>query len=180
MKISNKIEPSGRLFVEHWRKGSIFDRYNIPNSVTIEGKNSILRTNFHNGTQILHAYVSLIDSVGYVSLSDNDTYQGINLSNNWLEFAGYSDPNSNGDTNTRPVWYTDEASGQTITNTTKSLFDITENCTIVGLFVVTGPNSQIKGDNSVDNSLWATALFLKGNVDLEIADQLRVIYTIAT
>jgi len=100
--------------------------------------------------------------------------------NNWLEFTGYSDPNSNGDTNTRPVWYTDEASGQTIANTTKSLFDITESCTIVGLLVVTGPNSQIKGDNSAGNSLWATALFLKGNVILEVADQLRIIYTIAT
>jgi hypothetical protein len=98
--------------------------------------------------------------------------------NNWIEFTGYTDAASNS-TYTRPIWNKNAASGQAITNTIKSIYTITSNCTISGLFLVGGPASQTKGDKSANNLLWATAIF-NDDVVLEETDQLLVTYLIYT
>ena len=76
--ITNAITPTGKFVVEHWRRGEMINLYHIANGVTDQGKNAALGVNFHNDTQPLRWWMSLIDSVGYVELSDLDTYLGIN------------------------------------------------------------------------------------------------------
>jgi len=82
----NSVRPRGEFFVEHLRHGEVINSYRIPNGVLNAGKNSILDTNFHNGTQYSRWFIGLIDSVGYSTLSDIDTYQAINLYSS--SFAG--------------------------------------------------------------------------------------------
>jgi hypothetical protein len=154
----------------------MIDLYCVPNGVADEGKNNVLDTNFNNGVQCTIWLMSLIDSVGYTALAAGDTYQHINTVNGWSEFTSYTI--SNGDTSSRPQWANDTASGQTITNTTKTLFNIVTAGTLKGILLVGGPTAYIKGDNSSGNTLWSTALFVNGDVSVAAADQLRAVYTI--
>ena len=77
------------------------------------------------------------------------------------------------------MWNKNAASEQAITNTIKSIYTITSNCTISGLFLAGGPTSQTKGDKSANNLLWATAAF-SDSVTLEETDQLMITYLIYT
>lgn len=93
--------------------------------------------------------------------------------NNWLEFIGYTDC---GNTNTRPFWDNIESTEKLITNSSPVLFDLTEDCTINGIFLVGGMNAQIKGDSTV-GVLWATAI-PTNNIIGEVSDQIRVRYLV--
>jgi hypothetical protein len=110
---------------------------------------------------------SAYESIPYISTAFN----------RWGEFINYTDANGGNDTTTRPVWYNNSASGQSVTNTIKSIFDITIAGTAKGIFLVGGPTAQTKGDSSSGNTLWATALF---NSDTALAqyDRLEVDYAI--
>jgi hypothetical protein len=176
---ANSVLPYGEYALEHWRRGRMIDLYRVPNGVADEGKNNVLDTNFNSGTQRTIWWMSLINSVGYTALAAGDTYQHINTANNgWSEFTSYTNTSNNNDAGTRPQWANDIASGQTITNTTKTLFNITIAGTIKGVLLVGGPTAYKKGDNSSGNTLWSTALFLNGDVSVIAADQLRATYTI--
>jgi hypothetical protein len=168
------IKPAGRFDVEHWRRGKLLTIHHAPNGVSNEGKTGILNANFYNGTNIGYWWVGLIDNTGFVALASTDSYQSINQpGNGWSEFTGYVDGIN---TSTRPTWNNNAASAQTITNTVKTLFTITVAGTVVGAFVVGGPTSQIKGDYSSGNVLWADALFPV--TDVLPTDQLKITYTI--
>jgi hypothetical protein len=174
------IEPAGIFTIEHWRAGRLKDLYDIPNEVTNEARNKLLNINFHSMTPIINWWVSLIDSVGYTALSAADTYENINQAGNgWDEFASYTDLNNGDNIATRPLWYRNPTLNQSITNTTKSIFNITASGTIKGVFMVGGiASSQTKSDNSAGNILFATALFIGSDVAVAIFDQLRVTYTV--
>jgi len=80
---------------------------------------------------------------------------------------------------TRPVWNPDAAASQTITNGTVVVFDITATGTIKGLFLVGGGTApENKGDHAAGSTLWATALFDSGDVDVQNGDQLKATYTV--
>ncbi len=67
------------------------------------------------------------------------------------------------------------ASGQTISNDTVDLFDITGTGTVKGLFLVGGGTApENKGDHATESTLWATVLFDEGDVDCRLHTQARV------
>jgi hypothetical protein len=175
------IDLTGLFLIEHLYGGRMLHSCHIHNNITDEGKNRFLNIGFHRTPQITNWWLGLIAYSGFSSLSDTDTYPGINESNAWDEFTDYTDTNNGGSSITRPLWITNAASGQSITNTTKAIFHATVDNTIKGLFVVGGSsNAQNKGDNLPSNSiLWATALF---DTDYPVfnGSVLRISYAINT
>lgn len=175
MNNETRIKPTGRFDIELWRGGKLLITHHAPNGVSNEGKTGILNANFYNGTNIGQWWIGLIDYIGYVALASTDSYQSINQpGNGWSEFTGYVDGIN---TNTRPMWNNNVASLQMITNTIKTVFTITDTGSVLGAFIVGGPTSQIKGDHSSGNVLWADALFPITGVSP--TDQLKVTYTIS-
>jgi len=172
------LKPKGRYIVEHWRDGQRINEYHFDNGIVDEGKNLLLNTMFHGDTPITTWYLGLIDNAGYSALADDDTYDDINQAGNgWDEFTNYTVSAS---TVNRAVWAEDAASGQSITNSTVAVFDITGSGTVKGLFCGGGiANALLKNDHDAGGTLWATALFGSGDVAVQNGDQLKVTYTVS-
>ena len=180
-KVANDFNPCGVFVVEHWRKGEKIGEYRFPNGITNQGKNNVLDVHFHGATQITTWYLGMIDNDGYSALASTDTYQNIDQTGNgWDEFTDYTDAGNGGSATTRPTWTEGVASGQTITNASPVVFDITASGTVKGLFLVGGiVAAQTKGDHAADGILWATALFTSGDVAVNNEDQLKVTYSVS-
>src|SRR5690606_34206604 len=104
---------------------------------------------FNNGTQITTWYLGLIDNANYSALANGDTYDDIDqVGNGWDEFKAYTDADNADSTTTRPVWPVGSASGQSITNSTQAIFNITSGGTVKGVFVCGGTDAQTKGDHT--------------------------------
>jgi len=174
------LNPRGRFQVEHWRDGRLIGQYAFPNGITDEGKDQILNTQFDAATQITTWYLGLIDNANFNALNDADTYDDIDQAGNgWDEFSDYTDAGNGDSTTTRPVWNPDAAASQSISNGTVVVFDITATGTIKGLFLVGGGTApENKGDHATGSTLWATALFDSGDVDVQNGDQLKATYTV--
>jgi len=181
MTLESPIPIRGCFYVEHWRKGKRIGAYRFSNGIVNEGKNKLLDVMSHNQTQIGTWYIGLIDDDSYSAIANDDTYDDIDQAGNgWDEFQDYTDANNAGNAGTRPAWPEDAASGQSITNTTTAIYDITGAGTVKGVFVVGGTNAQTKGDHTASgNFLWATALFAGGDVPVNTSDQLKVTYTVS-
>ena len=177
---ASNLSPRGRFQVEHWRDGRLVGVYEFPNGITNEGKDQILDTQFDAATQITTWYLGLIDNANFTALAAADTYDEIDQAGNgWDEFSDYTDPGNGDSATTRPVWNPDAASSQTITNGTVVVFDITATGTIKGLFLAGGGTApENKGDHAAGSTLWATALFDSGDVDVQNGDQLKATYTV--
>jgi hypothetical protein len=175
---ASKLGLKGRYVVEHWRDGKRINEYHFDNGIVDEAKNKLLDVMFDEGTPIATWYLGLIDNAGYSALADDDTYDDVNQAGNgWDEFQAY-EVSSNA-TN-RSVWVTDAASGQSVTNSTVAVFDITGTATVKGLFCCGGvANCLLKGDHDAGGTLWATALFGSGDVAVQNGDQLKVTYTVS-
>lgn len=178
---ANLFNPRGFFQVEHWRNGLLLATHRFKNGIVNEGKNSILDVYFDSGTQITTWYMLLVDNANFTALANDDTYDDIDQAGNgWDEFKSYTD-NGNGDsTTTRPVWNPDAASGQSISNSSQTIFDITGSGTVKGLGIVGGgAASSTKGDHASDGTLWATALFDQGDTAVVSSDQLKITYTVS-
>ncbi len=177
----NDLKCSGHYVVEHWRDGQRINEYHFPNGITNEGKNHILDVEFHATAAIATWYMGLVDDLNYVALAATDIYDNIDQGgHDWDEFKLYNDPGNGDSSTTRPDWDEAAASGQSITNNTVTVFDITGSGTVKGLFLCAGTNANVKGDHTagVAHKLWATALF-SGDVAVLNNDQLKVTYTIS-
>lgn len=172
---------TGEFRVEHYRDGKKINTYNFNNGITIEGKNFLLDVMFHGTAAAGTWYLGLIDLVGYTALDETDTYDDIDQAGNgWDEFQGYTDANNGDSAVTRPAYAEDAASAKAITNSTTSIYDITSNDTVKGIFVVgLGAAADTKGDHAADGKLWSTALFTSGDVAVVIGDQLKITYTVS-
>jgi len=177
---ASNLSPRGRFQVEHWRDGRLIGVYEFPNGITNEGKDQILNTQFDAATQITTWYLGLIDNANFTALAAADTYDEIDQAGNgWDEFSDYTDPGNGDSATTRPVWNPGAAASQTITNGTVVVFDITATGTIKGLFLAGGGTApENKGDHAAGSTLWATALFDSGDVDVQNGDQLKATYTV--
>ena len=175
------IQMKGRYVVEHWRNGQRINEYHFNNGVVNEGKNALLNVMFHSATQITTWWLGLISNSGYTALADDDTYDDINQAGNgWDEFTTYTDANNAANATTRPAWPADAASGESITNSSVAIFDITGAGTVKGLFLAGGAvAAQTKADHAPGATLWATALFSSGDVVVANGDQLKVTYTVS-
>ncbi len=170
----------GRYAVEHWRNGRRINSYAFKNGITDEGKNSLLNIMFNGATQITVFWMGLIDLVNYVALADDDTYDDIDQAGNqWDEFTDYTDSVNTDNATTRPVWDTDAASAQAITNSTVAVYKVTSAGDVKGIFAVGGAApAQTKGDHAPGAKLWATALFA-ADVPVVLDDELKVTYTVS-
>ena len=168
----------GHYVVEHWRNGKRFNEYHFRNDITNEGKNKLLDAMFNGATQISSWFMGLIDNAGYTALDATDTYDDINQAGNgWDEFTNYTEEGSGVN---RATWASDAASGQSVTNSTVAVFDVTGTGTVKGLFLGGGlANAELKGDHDPSGTLWATALFGSGDVAVQNGDQLKVTYTVS-
>jgi hypothetical protein len=173
------LNMSGKYVVEHWRNGQRINEYHFPNGIVDEGKNQLLNVQFHAQGAISAWFMGLIDNAGWSSVEDDDAYIDIDGANGWAEFALYTDAGNGDSATTRPAWDEGSASGQSITNSSVTVFDITGPGTVKGLFLVGGPSTpNIKGNSSSGNTLWATALF-SGDVAVLNGDQLKATYTVS-
>jgi hypothetical protein len=172
------IKLKGRYVVEHWRDGQRINEYHFDNGIVNEGKNKLLDVMFHGITAITTWYCGLIDNAGYSALDATDTYDDVDQAGNgWDEFKLYT---VSANATNRSVWPEDAASGQSITNSTVMVFDITGTGTVKGLFLCGGvANCLLKGDHDAGGTLWATALFGSGDVAVGNGDQLKVTYTVS-
>lgn len=179
--LQQRFNPRGRFDVEHWRGGLLLARHSFPNGIVNEGKDNIFDVYFDSGTQITTWYMLLIDNSGFSALASDDTYDDINQAGNgWDEFEDYTDAGNGDSTVTRPVWNPDPASGESISNGSQVVFDITASGTVKGLGIVGGgAASNTKGDHASDGTLWATALFDQGDTAVVNGDQLKITYTVS-
>lgn len=173
----------GTFHVEHWHDGQLYQKKEMPNGITNQGLNDVLGVQFDAVTQKTSWYIGLINLSGFSALDATDVYDDIDQAGNgWDTFQSYTDANNGDSTTTRPAWPTDAPSGQSITNSTQAIFDITASGTVKGIFVVAGQNAQTKGDHAPGstppNILWSTALFSGGDVAVTNGDQLKVTYTV--
>ena len=173
---------AGRFDVDHYRDGKRINCYAFPNGIVDEGKNYLLDGGFGGVTVWSTWYAGLIDGGGYSSLADDDTYDDIGeAGNGWDEYTSYTDANNGASAITRPEWQADTASGESITNSTTSIYDITVNGTVKGVFIVGGTGGAVNKSDHADfnNILWSTALFGSGDVAVLNGDQLKVTYTVS-
>jgi len=177
----NDLNLKGHYVVEHWRNGKRYNEYHFSNDIVNEGKNQLLDAQFHAVSAITVWFLGIIDNAGYSALAATDTYDDIDqAANGWDEFQSYTDAGNGDSATTRPGWAEDAASGQSITNSSVSVFDITGSGTVKGLFLVGGiANANLKGNHESGGTLWATALFGSGDVAVQNGDQLKVTYTVS-
>lgn len=182
-KNSQHLTPYGEFTMVHTREGEIVSELVFPNGIVNQGKVHLLDAVFDDATSYATWYCGLIDLTGYSALAASDVYDDIDQAGNgWDEFTDYTDANNSNSAVTRPEWQTDSASGNAITNSTTSIYDITANGTVKGLFIVGGTGGAVnKADHAAaDNKLWSTALFGSGDVAVLNGDQLKITYTIST
>lgn len=181
--MKNVLPLIGKYKVEHWRNGKMIGIYDLPNGITIEGKNHVLDAAFHEATACATWYMSLIDNAGFTAVDESDTYDDINQAGNgWDEFETYEYAASG---TARVPWVEAAASGKSITNSaTPGIFDILGSGTVKGIFLVSMPVGgaaapQTQGDHHADGLLWSTAMFTSGDIVVENNDQLKVTYTLS-
>ena len=179
--VSSVCNLTGRIVMQHFRAGRRFNEYHFDNGIVNEGKNKLLDIMFDGATQIATWYLGLIDNNAFTALANDDTYDDIDQAGNgWDEFKNYTDGNNADSTTTRPEWGPDPASGQSITNSTVAVYNVTGTGTVKGVFAVGGTGApQTKGDHAAGTTLWATALFTSGDVAVQNGDQLKVTYTVS-
>ncbi len=173
---------AGLFNVDHYRDGKRINCYAFPNGIVNEGKDYLLDGGFTGATVWTTWYAGLIDGSGYSALADDDTYDAIDQGGNgWDEYTSYTDANNSANATTRPEWQADAASGESMTNSTTSIYDITVNGTVKGIFIVGGTGGAVNKSNhsAVNNVMWSTALFGSGDVAVLNGDQLKVTYTIS-
>lgn len=146
--------------------GKLIGEYSLHNDITNVGKNYILDTMFHDGTQIASTswFIGLISNSGYSALAATDT---MSSHSGWTEFTGYSQ-------STRVAWGPGAASSQAITNATPATFDINATGTLKGIFV---PSNSTKSGTT--GTLWATGLFA-ADVPVSNGDQMKITYTVSS
>jgi hypothetical protein len=175
---SHLFNPRGFFEVEHWRHGLLFATYRFKNGITNEGKDHIFNVHFDIVAKVSIWYMLLIDNANFTALAAGDTYDNIDQAGNgWDEFKSYT---ISAATAVRGTWNPDPASGQSISNGTQVVFDITAGGTVKGLGIVGGgAASNTKGDHAADGFLWATALFDQGDTAVVNGDQLKITYTVS-
>jgi hypothetical protein len=179
--VESLLNPRGAFVVEHWRDGKLLGTYRFPNGITNEGKNKLLNVMFHSTTAITAWYLGLIDNASYTALAATDDYVDINqAADQWKEFTTYNDDANGSSSTTRPAWGVGASSGQSVTNASAAVFDITTGGTVKGVFLCGGISGcQTKNDHAAGGCLWATALFTSGDVTVSNGDQLKVTYTVS-
>ncbi len=179
----------GKIGIIHIRNGKVINKFEIPNGITIEGKNFLLNVGFHGAagpSKINTWYIGLVDNSGFTAFDETDIYDDITQAGNeWNEWQDYTDANNSDNATTRPQWSEGAASAKQITtDTPQAIYDVVaagDGDVVKGVFIAGGTNSQTKGDHTAGsaNILWSTAAFAS-TITVATNDQLKVTYTIST
>ena len=106
-------------------------------------------------------------------LAATDIYAHIGNGNGWNEFTTYSDA-------TRRPWGVGASSGQSVTNASPAIFNISGSGTVYGMALVGGGTApSTKADHAGGGELWNAAAFQSGAVTVSNGDQLKVTYTLS-
>lgn len=159
------FHPKGRFIVEHLRNGKVLQKQEFPNGITNIGKDTILNVMFNGATQIAQSSwcIGIIDNASFTALAATDTMAS---HSGWIENVNYSESN-------RVAWGPGSSSGQTVTNASAAVFDITATATLQGVFVTS--NNTLNGTTG---TLWTTALF-SAPIPVSNGDQIKISYSIA-
>lgn len=152
----------GQYRWEHLRNGKVVASGAIDNTVTVEGRNHMLNTEFRGGTQAASWFFGLVDDSAFGSNPDTDTML---VHPGWTEFVTYSQA-------TRPQWSPAAASGGSLTNVTTAVFTINGTGMVHGFFIAS--NSTKGGTAGV---LWSSVPFTTGPLPVESGDEIRTTYT---
>jgi len=158
------INFKGTFKLEHIRDGKVIGNYEFKNGVVDVGIDSILGIQFHNDTQIAAWYLGLINDAVIGDLAAADTMAS---HPGWTEDQTYTEA-------VRQAWGPDAAASKEITNSSFVVFNINGTTTISGLFLT---SDSAKGGST--GTLWATGLFLDGNVSAVASDTLNITYTVS-
>jgi len=170
----------GQFTIEHTRNGEVLNSYQFPNGIVDEGKDRLFDIMFVSATQLTSWYMGLIDNSGYTAIADDDTYDDIDQAGNgWKEYQTYTDAGNGDSALTRPEWVAAAASGESVSNSSQTVFDMTGTGTVKGLFICGGTGADTKGNHASTGVLWATALFDQGDTAVVNGDQLKVTYTVS-
>jgi len=184
--VADIFAPAGLFHVEHWRRGLLIGAYDLPNTITTEGKTKLLNVMFDAvpTPRIDPWYIGLIDGVtGWSAVAAGDTFAEINGTNGWDEFEGYS-----ASPELRPEWPVDFATAGevAITNDAAVTYNIIGGVgSVQGLFIVGGgTHPEYRADHAswppaLDSTLWAATEFTgTPPVAVDTGDQLKVTYTV--
>lgn len=156
------LNNSGVYLWEHIRGGKILALGEIPNTVTIAGRNHMLNTEFRSGTQQASWFFGLVDNDAYDDNPDTDTmvdHPG------WTELVDY-------DQATRPQWSPSAPVGGALTNAAPAAFTMSATNSVNGFFVAS--NSTKGGTAGI---LWSSVPFNTGPLTVEDGDEIRLTYT---
>lgn len=120
----------------------------VPNLVTMEGKNDLLTQYLKGAAYTANWFAGLVNNAGFTAYAAGDTAAQINGTNGWAEVTPYSNAN-------RPTWTGGTAAGGSIDNTgAVAVFNINATATIRGAFLV---SSNVK--NGTAGKLYGEADF---------------------
>lgn len=163
--MKNGFKAKGLFVLEHIRKGEIIHKDEFHNDVVNQGLTSILNTMFGATAKAASWHIGLISNASYSALANTDTMAS---HAGWTEFVGYSEV-------TRPAWAPEDATAQTIGNTTAREFSINATGTVKGIFVASD-----SGKSGTDGVLWSTALFGSGDQNVISGDTIRIKYNVVS
>ena len=156
--------------------GSVRWRDTFPNTVTTEGKNSLLDVYFDAATQITAWYLGLISSVDYSAIAAADT---MSSHAGWKEAnatnaPNYSLPTSPINTTNRATLTFGEPSSGSLATSAAASFSITGNGTVKGGFITSG---QAKAGTT--GTLYSAGLFTGGDRAVINGDTINVTVTLS-
>lgn len=154
---------SGHFKAEVWRRGDLIQVEECDNAIVNAGLNYALGVIFAGDATSNPWLISFVDNAGGPSYSPADTMAS---HGGWTEFQAYSEPN-------RVDWGEDAQSGQSITNSSAAVFNITGGAAIIdGIFVV---DENTKG--GATGTLWSTAQF-GAPLSVIAPDVVNITYTV--
>lgn len=158
----DSLRVMGQYDLVQYRQGELINRISKKNGITNGGLDKLLQIMFHFTASINTWYIGLIDNSGFSALAATDT---MGSHPGWTEFTDYNELN-------RPAWDESAPSGQIVTSSATSDFNITGSGNINGIFVT----SQ-NGKGGTSGTLWATGSFTS-SIGVANGDILNITYTV--
>lgn len=162
-KVFHKCLLSGHFRAEVWRRGDLVQVEECENGIVNAGLNYALGVIFRGDATSNPFYISFVDNSGGPTYAAADTMAS---HAGWSEFTAYSEA-------TRVDWGEDAQSGQSVTNSSAAVFNITGGAaTLDGIFVV---DQNTKG--GATGTLWSTAEFT-APLAVTGSDVVNITYTV--